>query len=224
MIRNVTPLPVPPESPDPARNAVCGELGIADDAFIVMTAGRFVPLKQFDTLLRGFAALRGTIGNAVAIVAGEGPLRGELETLAVDLGIADAVRFPGWKRDLLPLITACDCAVSCSETECSPVFLIEAMSLGRPVIAAAAEDVAGLIQHDVSGLLFPMGDHGAMCDAMTSVARDPAMAQRMGATAREHVQRLFDRDESVREMSALYERVAGCDVRSGGGRPKENHL
>jgi len=207
LVRNITPLPEPPADTQAARAAVRAELDIADGAFVVMAAGRFVPLKRFDLLLANFAELAERLEGTVLVLAGDGPLRCELEQQAAGLGIANAVRFPGWIRDLVPIITACDCAVSASKTECSPVFLIEAMALQRPVVAAAAEDVANLVEDGTSGILFPL-EGGAMCDAVVSVARDPDLAGRLGAAARVRVQQLFDEAESVRDMLALYDRVA----------------
>jgi glycosyltransferase involved in cell wall biosynthesis len=208
LIRNLAPLPALPPNPADIRRAVRAELNLPEDAFIVLAAGRFVPLKRFDMLLKGLVTLAGLRKDATVVLAGDGPLRGELERSATELGVAGRVRFLGWRHDLQPYITACDCAVSCSQTECSPVFLIEAMSLARPVVAAAAEDVANLVSNGATGLLFPLNDTAEMCKAVAGVMRDPETAQRLGLAARAHIEEVFNPEETVRQMLELYARLA----------------
>lgn len=211
-IQNALNLPNIPDDPDAIRASVCQEIGIPPDSFIVVTAGRFVPLKRFDLLVRATALLSRQISNLQVVIAGDGPLRQELEELAKGLGVSNTVKFVGWRNDLCRFLSVADCVLSCSDTECSPVFLIEAMALERPVIAAAAEDIVHLIPDKRAGLLFPLGDLSGLCDALMEVARDPEKAQSMAKTGRRIIQDQFDTNASVREMLKLYSKVA-CSIK-----------
>ncbi len=205
LIRNVTLLPEPSRDPAGIRRLVRESLGLPSDAWLVLAAGRLVPIKQFEVLLRALTRMTGPpLDRAVVLLAGDGELRAPLERLAADLGVTPRVRFLGWRDDLQGLIRACDCAVSSSRSECSPVFLIEAMALARPVVAAAAEDVAALIHDGEHGLLFPIGDPDALVEKLVLLAREPGRGRHLGEAARTHVRALFDVNRSVREMQALY--------------------
>ena len=204
LIRNVTPLPALRMPGDDSARSVRVEWNIPDAASLVLAAGRFVPLKRFDMLLQGLAMLVRRGEHIVILLAGDGPLRVALERLTSELKLEENIRFLGWQQDLRAFIAACNCAVSCSLTECSPVFLIEAMSLERPVVAAAAEDVASLVEDGKSGMLFALDDIDGMCDAIVSVVHDTEKSERLGLAARERVHELFDEDDSARQMSELY--------------------
>lgn len=209
LIRNVTLLPEPAANFAGSRHRLVTELGLPDEAFVLMTAGRLVPIKQFHVLLQALARMTGRLERVVLLLAGEGELRGELERLAASLGVTPRVRFLGWCAALEPYIQACDCAVSSSRSECSPVFLIEAMALARPVVAAAAEDVAALIADGVHGTLFPIGDVSGLVAAVDALVANPQQGRARGQEARAHVLKLFDRDRAVRDMLALYATL-GC--------------
>ena len=141
----------------------------------------------------------------VILLAGDGPLKADLEQLAKTEGVSQHVRFLGWQAKLVPYMADCDCVVSCSQTECSPVFLIEAMSLMRPVVAAAAEDVAALIEDRTTGLLFPLDDADAMRRAVVTVAQNRDQARQWGRAAHEAVHKLFDTQATIRHLLEIYQ-------------------
>jgi glycosyltransferase involved in cell wall biosynthesis len=161
-------------------------------------------LKRFDLLIRAASLLASKIPGLEVVIAGEGDLRPALEDLAKRLRVADIVHFLGWRKDLLRLIHAADCVVSCSNTETCAMVLVDAMAMEKPVVAAAAEDVASMIQHGHSGLLFPVGDLSGLCDRLLTIARSPESAKLMGKAARASVVGRFDPEGSVRQVLDLY--------------------
>lgn len=207
LVHNALNLPMMPDDPGANRASVCRELGIPFDAFLVLSAGRFVPLKRFDLLIRAAASLSSELPELQVVLAGDGPICIALQQLAERIGVSNIVRFVEWRKDLARLFSAADCVVSCSDTETFGLTIVEAMALERPVIAAAAEDVIHLVQDKQAGLLFPLGDLSGLCDALMEVARAPKKAQSMAKTGRRIVQNQFDTNASVREMLKMYAKV-----------------
>ncbi len=108
------------------------ELGIGVDDFVVGYVGRFVPIKDLPTLVRGFSRVVHTVPRAWLLLAGDGPARASLESLAVELGVSDRVRCLGWTQDL-PACTQRWIFARCRRsTRARPWRLSRPWQLGRP--------------------------------------------------------------------------------------------
>ena len=140
-----------------------------DDAPLLLAAGRLHANKAFDDLLRALPQLPG----AWLWLAGDGPEQSPLARLAAELGVADRVRFLGWRDDLPALLAACDVFVCPSRHEPLGNAIIEAWAAGKPVIAAASEGPWFLIDDGISGWLVPVGDVGALAGAIGEALTDP---------------------------------------------------
>lgn len=184
--------------PPPERAA--GELS-------VLCVGRLVQRKGQAVLLEALARLRkeppvGADGQAVRVQAtlvGSGPAHSSLRGLADRLGVADLVTFAGARgQDELPSLFA-DHDVFClaSFAEGVPVVLMEAMAIGLPVVATAIAGVPELVVDGVSGLLVPPGRAEALAGALSSLASDRALAERLASAARTKVEAGFDSARSA---------------------------
>ncbi|MGH7115200.1 MAG: glycosyltransferase, partial [Stellaceae bacterium] len=168
-----------------------------------LALGRLHPSKGFDLLL---AAVAETCEVRLAI-AGDGPLRASLERLAADLGIAERVSFLGWREDVPELLSNADFLVCPSVLEPLGNVVIEAWSAGLPVIAAASDGPAGLIEDEVSGLLVPLpgqpgGGARAFAAAIERLGRDPGLRARLGQAGR----RAYEADFTEATVVARYRR------------------
>lgn len=135
---------------------------------VVLTAGRLHQIKDFSTLLRAFARLENDTGLRLVIL-GEGGERAALESLAAELGIAERVSLPGWKRNPFALMRRARIFVVSSRAESLCNVLIEAMACGCPVISTVGGDVNGpqeILENGKWGGLVPAGDDGALAAAM----------------------------------------------------------
>ena len=141
------------------------ELGIGADEFLWLAAGRLAPAKDYPGLLRAFAALAGR-RQARLLIAGDGPLRGELESRVDALGLAGRVRLLGLRDDLPELYRACDALVLSSAWEGMPNVVLEAMASLTPVVATAVGAVPEMIEDGETGFVVPPGDHAALAAAM----------------------------------------------------------
>jgi glycosyltransferase involved in cell wall biosynthesis len=131
--------------------------------------------------------------SSILLVVGDGPVRGALEQLARELGVADRVRFTGVvHRDQVPLhVAAFDVALQPAVTPyASPLKLSEYLVMGKPVVAPDTPNIREVLQHDANALLFAPYQPGHLQEALTRVCADEALRVRLGEAARATIGRL----------------------------------
>lgn len=180
------------------------ELGIGRDDFVIGYVGRFVPIKDLPTLVRAFSQVTRVVPRAWLLLAGDGPARASLESLAVELGVSDRVRCLGWTEDLAAVYATMDLCVLSSLNEGTPVAIIEAMAAGKAVVATAVGGVPDLIEPHATGLLVPPGDTEALGDSICRLAADPGLRRRMGDAGRQRVAARYRHTRLVSDVEALY--------------------
>ena len=155
-----------------------------DERPLLLAAGRLVLEKDFATLLRAFAIVRKS-HPARLLVLGDGPLRAELERLAVDLGVRGDVDMPGFDRNPFRFMSRCRVFVLSSAFEGLPGVLIQAMACGAAVVATdCPTGPAEIVHPGRDGLLVPVGDPAAMAAAILALLEDPARSRKLGERAR----------------------------------------
>ncbi|MEO6716866.1 MAG: glycosyltransferase family 4 protein [Novosphingobium sp.] len=170
--------------------------------------GRLSPEKGHRGLLEAFCTLRQR-GNASQLeFIGDGPERDALEASVAALGLDGAVTFAGAlpENRTLERIAKADVLVLPSFMEGLPIVLIEAMALGKPVIASAVAGIPELVSHRENGLLVRASDWQALADAMIELAGDPALRGRLGAAGRRTVAQEFAIENAVAPLAHLFSR------------------
>ena len=176
---------------------------------MVGTVGFLREPKGMDNLVRAAAVLKRDLPSAKVLIAGEGPDRPVLEGLIEELGVQDNVVLLGLRRDVPDVLAALDVAVCPSDSEGSPLSVMEYMDAGLPVVGTRVGGVPDLIDEGVEGLLVPRRDPAALAAALARLLRDPATARSMGARGRARRAREFDIDVMVSNLERLYERLYG---------------
>jgi glycosyltransferase involved in cell wall biosynthesis len=205
---------------DPARclrrTEVRRELGIPEETLLVAAVGRLTPVKNYPLLLRAFArasqALPGIaqrIDNPMLVVVGEGEELTALKALSAELGIADRVRFAGFREDVPEVLGASDLFAHASLMEGLPNAVLEAMAMGRPVVATDAGGVPELVAHGETGLLTPSGDEEALTKALLRLLSAPEIRREMGDAGRRRARQRFDQDAQVLKLETYLERLGG---------------
>lgn len=152
-----------------------------DRAPLILALGRLHENKAFDVLLEAVSRL----SDAYLWLAGEGPLRRELEGLAEKLGIKPRVRFLGWREDIPALFAACDLFVCPSRFEPLGNVVVEAWAQGVPVVAADSLGPGTLIEDGETGILAPVDDSPALARAMALVLGDESLRTRIARQGRD---------------------------------------
>jgi glycosyltransferase involved in cell wall biosynthesis len=186
------------------RAAARAALHIPSDVPVVGTVGRLTAIKQHTLFLDVVKELAAAHPRLVALVAGDGEEREALERHATAAGLADRVRFLGWRRDLTTVYGATDVFVLTSRNEGTPVALIEAMAAGVPGVSTDVGGVKDVIDSPDVGVLAPFGDVAALAAGVLRLLDDPAARAAMGARARQTVIDRFGLERLVADIVALY--------------------
>jgi glycosyltransferase involved in cell wall biosynthesis len=196
----------PGEEPSPeARTAARRELGIAECVTAGLFAGRLVPVKGLPSLLRAAARLGEERGRFVLLIAGDGPERGELESLASGLGIGGMVRMLGSRSDVPRLMQAADLVVLPSEREGLSNAILEGMAAGRAVVASRTGGNSELVEDGVTGLLHSVGNDAEIARALSALVRDGKARRALGEAGRRRVLREFGMGTMVEAMGRIYQ-------------------
>jgi glycosyltransferase involved in cell wall biosynthesis len=180
------------------------ELGVSNEEVLVVFSGRLVPTKRVDLMLRAFARVRLGGSPARLAIAGDGALRGELEALADHLGVRVAVHFLGFRKDVDLILAASDVALLTSDSEGTPVFLIEAAAAALPAVATEAGGGVQEIVSPETGVLVRSGDLDALAEALRRLVDDANLRRGMGKRAREHVRSKFASTRLLEDVESLY--------------------
>ena len=182
------------------------ELGIPADAPVVGTAAVHRPQKALEVLLEAFAELRERLPGAHLLLGGDGPRRGALERRATELELAGSVHFLGYWQDMGVLMRAIDVAAMSSDFEGTPLFAIECMAHGAPLVSTRVGGIHEVLEDGHSVLLVPPRDPGALADALETLLRDPARRAAQAAAAAEVAPR-FGIQSVAAEFGELYDRL-----------------
>ena len=178
-------------------------LGIPPGVTVIGTAGRFTAVKDQEVLIRATSELIRRGDDLFLLLLGEGELRHSLEEAAFRLGIAERVRFLGWRPDVARVMSACDIFCLPSRNEGMGKVLVEAMALGKPIVASDIGGIKNLVLHGENGLLVPVGDIAAWTEAIFQLCRDPEAGRRMGDAGRRIAPR-YSSEEMIKMIDQLY--------------------
>jgi len=192
-----------------ARRTARRRMGIADDEFCIGAIGRLEPIKDIATLIRAAAE---TPGNCRLLIAGDGGESAALRELAQSR-LPDCVQFLGEIQEIPELLNALDVYALPSLYEGICNSLLEAMASRLPVVATATGGNPEVIVDGESGILFPVGDAGALARALDRLRYDPAFRARLGHAAQERVRSRFSLQSMVNSYDSLYTGLAAKPVR-----------
>jgi glycosyltransferase involved in cell wall biosynthesis len=174
-------------------------------AFRIAWAGRMIPGKGVDDLLRAFASLPKELDTRLRL-AGDGPERLSLETLARELGVDGRVEFTGWSDDVPSFWRSADVAVIPSHqfVESFGMAAVEAMACGRPVVVSRNGGLTEVVDAGKTGEVFAPGDLEALAHALASYASDEPKRIEHGREARSRSVKLFGIDRAARSYLELF--------------------
>ena len=176
---------------------------------VIGTAGPLEAVKGFPYFLG--AAQRVAAANVAAefLVAGAGPEEANLRRLARDLKIADRVTFVPNVLDLSQSLSAMDLFCLPSLRQGLGTLMLDAMALGRPVIASHVDGVDSIVRDNETGLLVPPSNSEALAARMLELLRDPFRARRLADAASQLVRQDFSVERMAEQTAAIYRNVLG---------------
>jgi colanic acid/amylovoran biosynthesis glycosyltransferase len=197
-----------------------------DGSWRLVQACRLIKKKGLHTALQAFAQFRSRFPKATLTIAGDGPMRTELQEAARGLGIADAVAFSGFlgETELKALYSGSHIFLHPSETtdtqdqEGVPNSMLEAMATGLPVAATLHGGIPEAVADGISGLLVPEKDSAALAAALIRMASSPGMIEEMGRLASQAVRKEFEQSRAIAKLEDFYDEAISL-----GKPPEGNH-
>jgi sugar transferase (PEP-CTERM/EpsH1 system associated) len=196
--------------PDADVAAARAELGVPASGFHIGVVARLSAEKDHATLLSAFAQVHAQRSDAFLTLVGDGSLRQELEALAQELGIRAAVRFVGAHRDVARTLAAFDVFALSSRTEGLSLTLVEAASMGLPIVATRVGGNSEVVVAGETGWLVPPADSASFARALLACAAAPDR-KAMGARGRERAVARFSIERMTHAYEAIYDELIGLD-------------
>lgn len=168
-----------------SRRDIRQELGLAENAFLVLSVGELNENKNHRTIIKAIALLRDPTVHY--IVCGKGALLETLQKQAAELGIADYVHFLGYRTDVVDICAQADVFAMPSHREGMPVASLEAMYCGLPLVTSGVRGLADVMEDGVSGYVCPADDADAFAHRIQMLRADPESRKRMAERNREAV-------------------------------------
>jgi glycosyltransferase involved in cell wall biosynthesis len=173
------------------------------DARVLLTLSRLHPTKGLDTVLQAMPALP----DCYLWIAGEGPLRQELEQLARKLNVLERVRFLGWRTDRGALLGAADICLLPSRYEPFGTVILDAWSTRTAFIACESDGPRAYIRDGENGMLVPADAPAALAAAIRRVLDEPALKARIEAGGHAEFRAGFTREAVTRRMIDCYQTI-----------------
>lgn len=184
------------------------ELGIPVNHRVVGSIARLVPVKDHHTLIRAAPLITNELPQILFLLVGNGPLRSQVESLAEELGVGQRTIITGMRDDIPRLLSAMDIVVLTSLNEGMGRSLVEAMAMGRAVVATDVGGVAEVVENGATGLLVPASSPHLLAEAVIDLLKDDKKRESFGERAKKRVAR-FSAQSMVREIEHLYLELMG---------------
>jgi len=194
------------ESAWPLREETRTKLEIKSREKVIIVVANLIPYKGHSDLLKAAYEVLKRIPHSVLLLAGEDRGIGkDLKEMAIELGIADRVRFLGLRNDIPQLMAASDLSVLPSHEEGFSNVILESMAAGLPVVATRVGGNPEAVEDGVTGWLVPPGNPAAMAEKIIDLLGDPKRAKSWGERGRNRVKEVFTIERMVEGHLKLYE-------------------
>lgn len=187
-------------------NELRDQLSIPRESFVFLAAGRFVPTKDYNTLIKAFGKVVESDSNCRLLMIGGGRDIDKTKEFVNSMGVTDTVLIPGRREDVSQIMKICDCFVMSSIAEGMPLVLLEAMSSGLPCLATNVGGIPEVINSDQVGRVVAPGDADALAEAMMEyVEMDDQKRSFIIENARLRVKKHFSHESLVAKVTEFYE-------------------
>lgn len=184
--------------------AARASLDIPEGTFAIGTVTRLMPSKGNQYLVEAAKGVFQAVPHARIYIVGEGELQPELEAQARSLGVGDRLVFAGFRRDVAQVLAALDLLVFPSLWEGTPLTVLEALAMGKPIVATDADGLQDVLTNGVDAMMVPRRDPTSLAQAMIGLAHNARERERLSANARK-TGADYDIALFVRKMERLYE-------------------
>lgn len=208
--------PRPFEQPSEAE--IRSSLKVAHDEPLIGFVGQLDERKGIACLLEAFARTAAKFPRAHLLLAGEGPLKAEIERFAGQAGLSGRIHLPGFQKNMVEVMKAIDLLVLPSLWEGFGIVLIEAMTAGKPVVTTNVSSMPEIVVEGETGRLVPVNDSPALSAAMNELLENPALAKQWGENGRKRVKEKFTIQRMIDQLEKLFEQATRQNDRKVTGK------
>ena len=179
------------------------KLEIPEGNLVVGTAGRLTHVKGYRYLIEAAGKIVDKRPDTIFVFLGDGELLDELKNMTFRLGIEENVRFPGWRQDVAEVMSIFDIFLLPSLNEGMGRVLVEAMALGKPLVASNVGGIPDLVVDGKNGFLVPVGDVETTAARIRGLLDDPEKRIKMGELGRKMAVN-YSADAMIQKIDRLY--------------------
>lgn len=187
------------------------ELGLRKETRLIGTIGRLADQKAQHYFLEMASKILEIHDDVEFILVGDGPRRESLHALAVRLGLDDHVHFYGFRSDAVQILRLLDIFVLSSIDEGLPIVILEAMSVGVPIVSSDVGDIPRVIESGKTGIVFPKGDVATMAQSVAKLLHNPALAQELCINAKVEVNEKYSLAMMTQRYYDIYHKMDDMD-------------
>ena len=159
------------------------EYGFRKDDFLLIYPADLVTGKNQEMIFKAVKILRDKIPTIKLLLPGHQKMITEYKQMVKSMGIENNVEFMGYRRDIARLVAMCDVSVSASRREGLPVNLIEALAIGKPIVATRVRGNSDIVEDGVNGFLVELDNYEQMAEKLLEIYSNPSLAEKMGQEA-----------------------------------------
>ena len=185
------------------------KFALPSDSVICVAVGRLVPVKGYDVLIAAVQKIASQVPQLQCLIVGEGEYGGELCEQVRRTGLEDKIHLLGYldRQDALSILKSSDIFVMPSHYEGTPIALLEAAALARPILASATGGIPELVRHEEHAIIVPPGDPSALADGLLKLTLEREYASVLGKNAQQRIQQKFDLETQAKATWRAYEKA-----------------
>ncbi|HLO18573.1 MAG TPA: glycosyltransferase, partial [Anaerolineales bacterium] len=179
------------------------------DSIVCTAVGRLVPVKGYDVFIVAMQKIAVQVPQLYCLIVGDGECKEELSKQIEAVGLQNRVRLVGYydRQHAMSILKSSDIFVMPSRYEGTPLALLEAAALARPILASATGGIPELVTHEEHALLVPPGDVAALAQGLLKLVSDHDYAQRLGQNAQQKIRQAFNLESQVNATWAAYKKA-----------------
>lgn len=202
------------------RDWLIDKFSLPKDKVICTAVGRLVAIKGHDVLIKAAQLIAKTNDNIHILIVGEGKFRPELEKQIQQAQLEKAVTLAGYqdRETVLPIVKSSDVFIMPSRYEGTPIALLEAASLGVPIIASNTGGIPELVKHEQHALLVTPNDPASLANAIIKLANDKSLATQLSNNAKNRVQTEFSLEKQFELTWQAYRKALELHKNKSGNK------
>jgi len=193
--------------PELKENAFRKQMGIGNETPVIGAIGRLVWQKGFEYLIKAAPEVIRSVPKAMFLIVGDGPLRDSLDNLTKKLKIESNIKFIGFQKNIKNILSAIDVLAVPSVLEGFPMITLEAMAMGKPIIATRIDGITEQSVHGQSAILIPPGDITSLSKSIIKVLKDKNLQTHLVSNARKRVEEHFSVQNMLEQTQHVYQSI-----------------